>query len=40
MYKIFFLFILILSACSSFKENNPLAIPPIATDEIQITYNE
>lgn len=37
MYRILFFLILILSSCSSFKEDNILAIPPIATDEIQIT---
>lgn len=41
MYKktILILFLL-LSACMSFKENNELAIPPIAQDEIAITNNQ
>lgn len=30
---------LLLSACMSFEENNELAIPPIARDEITITNN-
>lgn len=40
MYKktILILFLL-LSACMSFKENNELAIPPIAKGEITITNN-
>ncbi len=41
MYKktILILFLL-LSACMSFKENNELAIPPIAIEEITTTNNQ
>lgn len=39
MYKILFILILLLNACSSFKENNKLAVPPIAINEIKIISN-
>ena len=31
------LFIFFLFSCQKYKETNPLAIPPIATDELKIT---
>lgn len=37
--KTILILFLLLSACMSFKENNELAIPPIAQDEITITNN-
>lgn len=38
MNKIFFLlFLFFLSSCYKYKENNELAIPPIAKSELKIT---
>lgn len=38
MRKIFILFfMLFLFSCQKYKETNPLAIPPIANDELKIT---